>query len=222
MWLRAGHVFQRLTVGLSLAERFQPAHLILLTEQWAGSIVDLCGGAWCGVGGGTDASSCAGGNECRARENEDADREDSEAPAGHCSHASHLLSVAGCQRATACEERTHAPIKIRGVISRRVALRLRFRRVAPSFMSKGGCARIVDQEVSAERGPTSDEMDLLGPVGAESMDQAGAGEMGARHEPHEWSQTRRGQGAGEVQTRHVGFKVAIQHWSTAKQPEVGV
>ena len=45
--------------------------------------------------------------------------------------------------------------------------------------------------------------------------------MRTRHEPHEWTQTWRGQGAREVQTRHVGFEVAIQHWSTTKELEVG-
>ena len=65
------------------------------------------------------------------------------------------------------------------------------------------------------------ETGLLRSVGAESVDEAGAGEMRARHEPHEWTQTWRGQGAGEEQTRDVGFEVAIQHWSATEELEVG-
>ena len=52
------------------------------------------------------------------------------------------------------------------------------------------------------------------------MDEAGACEVRARDEAHEWAQAGSGQGAREEETRHIGFEVVIQHRSTSKQLEI--
>ena len=53
------------------------------------------------------------------------------------------------------------------------------------------------------------------------MDEAGACEVRARDETHEGAQARSSQGAGEEETRHIGFEVVIEHRGTSNYLDIG-